>query len=45
MTPDVSWEGDALGEYDSEDVLDRAYETRMNELQQQIVDGSDPCHP
>ncbi|MDQ3425019.1 MAG: hypothetical protein M3435_02225, partial [Actinomycetota bacterium] len=45
VTPDVSWEGDGLGDYDSEDVFDRAHEDRMNELQQLIVSGSDPCRP
>ena len=44
VTPDVSWENDALGDYDSEDVLDRAHESRMNELQLQLGNGSDLCH-
>jgi len=45
VTPDVNWEGDELGDYDSEDVFDHAHEDRMNELQQLIVSGSDPCRP
>ena len=45
VTPDVSWEGDGLGDYDPESELDRAHETRMNELQLQLAGGSDSCHP
>jgi len=44
VTPDVSWEGDALGDYDSGSTLDREHEARMNELQQLIASGSDSCH-
>lgn len=44
VTPDVVWEGAGLHDFRPSDPNDRAHEASMNELQQQLVAGSTPCH-
>ena len=44
VTPDVAWEGPALHDFRPGDAGDRDYETRMNALQQELAQGSKPCH-
>ena len=44
VTPDVAWEGAALHDFRPDDPGDRELEVRMNALQQEIAQGSKPCH-
>jgi hypothetical protein len=44
VTPDVSWVGPALHDFDVSDPADRDLESRMNALQAQVFAGSKPCH-
>ena len=45
VTPDVAWEGPALGDYDSSNAADQELESRMNALQAQLFAGtSGGCH-
>lgn len=44
VTPDIAWEGSGLHDFDPENAADQAHEAEMNELQQQLVAGSEPCH-
>ncbi len=44
VTPDVAWEGAALHDFRPNDPGDRELEARMNALQQEIAQGSRPCH-
>ncbi len=44
VTPDVTWEGDGLPDYDADDPADVAHEQRMNELQKQVAWGGKTCH-
>lgn len=43
VTPDVSWEGQALHDFRRGNPEDEAYEARMNALQQELTRGSRPC--
>ena len=44
VTPDIAWEGPALHDFRPADAADRAYEARMNALQQRLASRSRPCH-
>ena len=44
VTPDVAWEGPALGDYDSSNAADPELESRMNALQAQLFAGTKGCH-
>ena len=44
VTPDVSWEGAGLHDFDPENEADRAHEDAMNALQRELATGSKPCH-
>lgn len=44
VTPDVAWEGAALGDYDASNPADRDLESRMNALQAQLFAGTKGCH-
>lgn len=44
VTPDVTWEGDGLHDFDGDDPEDVAHEARMNELQRQVAWGGRACH-
>ena len=45
VTPDVSWEGDGLPDFDADDAAHRAHEERMTALQREIFGGSPSCRP
>lgn len=44
VTPDVTWEGAGLGNFDRSNKDDVALEARMNELQRSLMANSSPCH-
>ncbi len=44
VTPDVTWEGAGLHDFDADDPADVAYEARMNALQLQVASGGKGCH-
>jgi hypothetical protein len=45
VTPDVTWEGDGLPDFDPEDPSHRAHEERMTALQREIFGDSPSCRP
>lgn len=45
VTPDVTWEGDGLPDFDPEDPAHRAHEERMTALQRQIFGPHRACRP
>jgi hypothetical protein len=44
VTPDVSWEAPALHDFRPGNPEDLEHEARMNALQQELAQGSRPCH-
>jgi hypothetical protein len=44
VTPDVTWEGDGLADFDPANPDHGRLEAEMNELQQKIAWGGKPCH-
>ena len=43
VTPDVTWEGDGLHDFDRDNPADVELEARMNALQKQLMWGGKPC--